>query len=82
MHTAWIWDGLSHPRRCAGYDYNKEFGDNITHSAARTSQRLRGYTARSPEVKGRTPLAHLSSVTVFRRFGEGILRVEAVRRLS
>src|SRR6185312_4107377 len=42
------------PGGALGYDYDKKFGNNIAHSTARTSQRLRGYTARSPEVKGRT----------------------------
>ena len=45
------------PGGAPGYDYDKEFGNNITHFAARTSQRLRGYTAPRPEVKGRTPFA-------------------------
>src|SRR5258705_5271710 len=45
------------PGGAPGYDYDKEFGNNITHLTAQTSQRLRGYTVRSPKVKGRTPLA-------------------------
>jgi len=45
------------PGGAPGYDYDKEFGNNIAHSTSRTSQRLRGYTAQSPEVKGRTPFA-------------------------
>src|SRR6478752_5056196 len=45
------------PGGAPGYDYDKELGNNITHLTALTSQRLRGYTARSPEVKGRTPIA-------------------------
>ena len=59
------------PGGAPGYDYDKEFGNNITHSRAQTSQRLRGYTARSPEVKGRTLSA---------RFGQ-CSGVPAVRRV-
>src|ERR1043165_8059361 len=58
------------PGGAPGYDYDKEFGNNVAHSTAQTSQRLRGYTAQSPEVKGRTPLARFGSVTVFQAFGE------------
>src|SRR4051812_3189027 len=60
------------PGGAPGYDYDKEFGNNVAHSTARTSQRLRGYTARSPEVKGRTPLARFwqcNCVPGFRRVG-------------
>src|SRR6476660_7523889 len=66
------------PGGAPGYDYDKEFGNNITHFAARTSQRLRGYTARSPEVKGRTPSARfrqLSGVPAVRRVGIWIVEL-------
>src|SRR3954451_21643941 len=66
------------PGGAPGYDYDKEFGNNVAHSTARTFQRLRGYTARSPEVKGRTPLARFwqsNCVPGFR--GLGFLCVQA-----
>src|SRR4051812_12199227 len=72
MHTARIWMASATPGGAPGYDYDKEFGNNVTHSTARTSQRLRGYTARSPEVKGRTTLARFwqcNGVPAFRRGG-------------
>jgi hypothetical protein len=52
MHTARIWMASATPGGALGYDYDKEFGNNITHLAARTSQRLRGYIYQPPEVKG------------------------------
>jgi hypothetical protein len=58
------------PGGAPGYDYDKEFGNNIAHLTARTSQRLRGYTVRSPKVKGRTPLACFCSLAAFQPFGE------------
>src|SRR3569833_3543244 len=66
------------PGGAPGYDYDKEFGNNITHLAARTSQRLRGYTVQSPEVKGRTPFTRFREckpVPGVRR--EGILCAKA-----
>src|SRR6185312_7423994 len=60
------------PGGALGYDYDKKFGNNIAHSTARTSQRLRGYTARSPEVKGRTHSARFvqcNGVPAVRRGG-------------
>src|SRR5215207_4162429 len=72
MHTARIWMASATPGGAPGYDYDKEFGNNITHLAARTSQRLRGYTAQPLEVKGRTPLARFSQCN----------RVPAVRRVG
>jgi hypothetical protein len=42
MHTARIWMASAIPGGAPGYDDNKEFGNFITHSMARTSQRLRG----------------------------------------
>src|SRR3954454_20596481 len=72
MHTARIWMASATPGGAPGYDYDKEIGNNVAHSTARTSQRLRGYTARSPEVKGRTTLARFwqcNGVPAFRRGG-------------
>src|ERR1700738_4365424 len=59
------------PGGAPGYDDDKEFGNNITHMAAQTSQRLRGYSCQGPEVKGGRRGA---------RFGE-ISGVPAVRRV-
>src|SRR5215217_1913678 len=70
MHTARIWMASATPGGAPGYDYDKEFGNNLAHLKARTSQRLRGYTARSPEVKGGTRLARFWQCN----------RVPAVRR--
>ena len=42
MHTARIWMASATPGGAPGYDYDKEFGNNIAHLAAQTSQRLRG----------------------------------------
>ncbi|SIO33709.1 hypothetical protein SAMN05443247_04109 [Bradyrhizobium erythrophlei] len=56
MHTVRIWMASAIPGGAPGYDYDKEFGNNITHLAARTSQRLRVYSHQTPEVKGRRPL--------------------------
>src|SRR5882757_5114078 len=53
MHTARIWMASATPGGAPGYDYDKEFGNNIAHLEARTSQRLRGYSRQTPEVKGR-----------------------------
>src|SRR5438445_13410259 len=39
------------PGGAPGYDDDKEFSNNITHVAAQTSQRLRGYSFRGLEVK-------------------------------
>ena len=51
------------PGGAPGYDYDKEFGNNITHLKALTYQRLRRYTARSREVKGRTPITRFSQLS-------------------
>src|SRR6202022_3922416 len=72
MHTARIWMASATPGGAPGYDYDKEFGNNITHLAARTSQRLRVYSCQTPEVKGRPHLARfleLSGVPGVRRVG-------------
>src|SRR5882757_6450002 len=52
MHTARIWMALAIPGGAPGYDDDKQFGNFITHMAAHTSQRLRGYSRPTPEVKG------------------------------
>jgi hypothetical protein len=41
---------LAIPGGAPGYDYDK-FGNNITHKAARTFQRLREHTVQWPKVK-------------------------------
>src|SRR5215203_3933281 len=72
MHTARIWMASATPGGAPGYDYDKEFGNNIAHSRARTSQRLRGYTVQPPEVKGRTrlpPFWQCNRVPAVRRGG-------------
>src|ERR1700681_2033007 len=72
MHTARIWMASAIPGGAPGYDYDKEFGNNITHLAARTSQRLRVYSCQTPEVKGRPHLARFvefSGVPGVRRVG-------------
>jgi hypothetical protein len=45
------------PGGAPGYDDDKQFGNNITHNAVQTSQRLRGYSCQRPEVKGRRTAA-------------------------
>src|ERR1700726_5145590 len=52
LHTARIWMALAIPGGAPGYDDDKQFGNFITHMAAHTSQRLRGYSRPTPEVKG------------------------------
>src|SRR5665213_668434 len=42
LHTARFWMALAIPGGAPGCDYDKEFGNNITHFAAQTSRRLRG----------------------------------------
>jgi hypothetical protein len=71
MHTARIWMALAIPGGAPGYDGNKEFGNFITHMAARTSQRLRGYSHPTPEVKGGGTWRDFWRLTGFRAFGEG-----------
>jgi hypothetical protein len=71
MHTARIWMALAIPGGAPGYDGNKEFGNFITHMAARTSQRLRGYSRPTPEVKGGGAWRDFGRLTGFRAFGEG-----------
>src|ERR1700735_1283909 len=53
MHTARMWMASAIPGGAPGYDDDKEFGNFITHSAARTSQRLREHSDRPRKVKGR-----------------------------
>jgi hypothetical protein len=47
-----MWMASAIPGGAPGYDDDKLFGNNITHLAARTSQRLRGYSLQPSEVKG------------------------------
>jgi hypothetical protein len=54
MHTARMWMTSAIPGGAPGYDDDKEFGNNITHLAAQTSQRLRGYSRQPLKVKGRS----------------------------
>src|ERR1700759_3602056 len=42
------------PGDAPGYDGDKEFGNNITHLIARTSQRLREHNRHRPNVKARS----------------------------
>src|SRR3981081_3256572 len=59
------------PGGAPGYDYDKEFGNNIAHFAARASQRLRALYRPNPGSQGKDAQnAILSSVTGFRPFGE------------
>src|ERR1700676_3592155 len=75
MHTARIWMALAIPGGAPGYDYDKEFGNNITHLAARTSQRLRVYIRQTPKVKGGRHLARFSELSGL----PGIRRVGILR---
>jgi hypothetical protein len=43
---------LAIPGGAPGYDDDKQFGNFITHIAAKTFQRLREHTILGPEVKG------------------------------
>src|SRR5436190_23952011 len=62
---------LAIPGGAPRYDYDKEFGNNITHCAAQTSQRLRALYRPNPGSQGRdAKIAIWSSVTGFRPFGE------------
>ena len=72
MHTARIWMALAIPGGAPGYDGNKKFGNFITHMAARTSQRLRGYSRPTPEVKGGGSCRNSKGLTRFRAFGEAV----------
>src|SRR5215813_12744114 len=47
------------PGDALGYDGNKEFGNNITHLTAQTSQRLRIHSRHRPNVKARGPICCL-----------------------
>src|SRR5713226_902084 len=58
-----MWMASATPGGAPGYDYDKEFGNNITHLAARTSQRLRVYSRQTPEVKGGRHLARFSELS-------------------
>jgi len=53
MHTARIWMALAIPGGAPGYDDDKEFGNNITHKADHTSQRLREHSGEPGKVEGR-----------------------------
>ena len=79
MHTARIWMALAIPGGAPGYDYNNKLGNFIAHIVARTSQRLRGYSHRTPEVKGGGFSDDFERVTRFRAFGEVNLLVPAMR---
>jgi hypothetical protein len=70
MHTARMWMASAIPGGAPGYDDDKEFGNNITHLAAQTSQRLRGTYNHAPKVKARRKIA---------RFGQ-FSEVPGVRR--
>src|SRR6478736_9498817 len=62
---------LSIPGGAPRYDYDKKLGNNITHCAAQTSQRLRALYRPNPGSQGRdAKIAIWSSVTGFRPFGE------------
>src|SRR6202012_5714201 len=65
MHTARMWMALAIPGGAPGYDGDKEVGNFITHIAARTSQRLRGYSRPTPEVKGGGTWRDLGRLTGF-----------------
>src|ERR1700754_5184066 len=71
LHTARMWMASATPGGAPGYDYDGKFGNNITHFAARTSQRLRGYSHRSPKVKGKWRLAPFWTLTGFPVLDEG-----------
>jgi hypothetical protein len=62
---------LAIPGGAPGYDYNNKLGNFIAHITARTSQRLRGYSRPTPEVKGGGISRGFHKVTRFRAFGEG-----------
>src|SRR4029077_2694416 len=53
MHTARIWMASAIPGGAPGYDYDKEFGNNITHRIALTSQRLRALYRPDPRSQGK-----------------------------
>ena len=80
MHTARIWMALAIPGGAPGYDYDKEFGNNITHSRSQTSQRLRGLYRPAPGSQGKDAFSAITaSVAGFRRFGECEFAVPAMR---
>ena len=55
-----------------GYDDDKEFGNNIAHLPAQTSQRLRGYSQLTPIVKASCHSRRFGTrLAGFRPFGEG-----------
>ena len=63
---------FGYPGGAPGYDYDKEFGNNITHRAAQTSQRLREHTVQGPKVKRAAGgCAQFQSVAGDLPFGEG-----------
>src|SRR5471032_952730 len=53
MHTARMWMASATPGGAPGYDDDKQFGNFITHMAARTSQRLRGTYLPAPRSQGK-----------------------------
>src|SRR5450631_1968824 len=53
MRTARMWMASATPGGAPGYDENKEASNNITHSAAQTSQRLRGTYWPNPGSQGK-----------------------------
>src|SRR5882724_3630504 len=70
------------PGGAPGYDDDKEFGNFITHIGARTSQRLREHTARSPEVKGkRRRTRRIWSLAGLRPLGERVFQACVPRML-
>ena len=83
MHTARIWMALAIPGGAPGYDYDKEFGNNITHSRSQTSQRLRGLYPPAPGSQGKDVFSAISgSVATFRPFGEREFTLPAMRGLA
>src|SRR5262245_866866 len=59
------------PGGAPGYDDDKQFGNNVTHFAARTSQRLRGLYRPIPGSQGKGRLRRdFWSVVLFHAFGE------------
>src|SRR3954451_24186101 len=48
-----FWMALAIPGGAPGYDDDKQFGNFITHLAARASQRLRDHSVQTPYVKAK-----------------------------
>jgi hypothetical protein len=57
MHTARIWMASATHGGVPGYDDDKQLGNFIAHIAAMTSQRLRGYSRQTLEVKDQVKAA-------------------------